>query len=265
MTSKDTTRHTSSQASEDGRSHSALPDGQMMFGFGRDRALANHFRAQERTSVKKTIDTSGRTSSGSSASADLTRSLANRLRTRLAKVGSMEYRQTWREKVTPSGRLYWAHTASAHRTSGSGCSGWPTPGATDNKGPSQPVGRRPVCDNDLPSTALLAGWATPANRDYRYPNKKSYRERSKSTKGEQLNNQVVHGLTPNSPNAETGKPAASQVLSQAFSLWLMGFLERWLQCSQGYYSWVLIQSLLSGSSVSQDQIDRAVYEVRETR
>lgn len=39
----------------------------------------------------------------------------------------MEYAQTWRERVTPSGLRYSEHTASARRTSDSGCTGWPTP------------------------------------------------------------------------------------------------------------------------------------------
>jgi hypothetical protein len=43
----------------------------------------------------------------------------------------MEYRQTWKQKATPSDRLYWAHTASARRTSDSGCTGWQTPTSGD--------------------------------------------------------------------------------------------------------------------------------------
>ena len=39
--------------------------------------------------------------------------------------------QTWRQKATPSGRAYWAHTASARRTSGSDSTGWPTPNAQE--------------------------------------------------------------------------------------------------------------------------------------
>lgn len=55
--------------------------------------------------------------------------------------------------------------------------GWPTPNATDTKGPSQPEGRRPICDNDLPSTAALAGWATPAGRDRKDTGEVKPRER----------------------------------------------------------------------------------------
>ncbi len=37
---------------------------------------------------------------------------------------------------------------------------WPTPNATDGKGPSQPEGRRPECDDDLPSR-VEGLWQTP--------------------------------------------------------------------------------------------------------
>ena len=66
---------------------------------------------------------------GSSASAALSEFLGNRLQTLSG--GSTLFRQTWKQKVTPSGRPLWAHTASAHRTSGSDCTGWATPTARD--------------------------------------------------------------------------------------------------------------------------------------
>lgn len=46
---------------------------------------------------------------------------------RLAKVGSTEYQQTWRERTTPAGRLYWEHTAKLYPTRVSDFSGLPTP------------------------------------------------------------------------------------------------------------------------------------------
>src|SRR5260221_593792 len=58
---------------------------------------------------------SGRLSSSSSAivallaSAGLTQSLANKLKARLPMAGLIPFRQTWKEKVTQSGRRYWAH------------------------------------------------------------------------------------------------------------------------------------------------------------
>jgi DNA (cytosine-5)-methyltransferase 1 len=70
----------------------------------------------------------------------------------------------------------------------------------------------------LPSQA--AQWATPAQRDYRHPNAKPYAERGGGKKGEQLNNQVAHGQTPN--GSEGG------ALNPEFVSWLMGFPDGWL-------------------------------------
>lgn len=73
--------------------------------------------------------TYGLRSSGSSASAALQQSLASRLPARLGSRGSTMFAQTWKAQATPLRRRISAHTASAHRTSGSGSTGWPTPNA----------------------------------------------------------------------------------------------------------------------------------------
>ena len=82
--------------------------------------------------------------------------------------GSMEFAQTWRRSVTPSGLWYWEHTASARRTSGSGCTGWPTCSARDWKdtpGMSEtginPDGTERTRLDQLPRVAALASWPTP--------------------------------------------------------------------------------------------------------
>ena len=79
----------------------------------------------------------------------------------------MEYSQTWSQKVTPAGRSYWAHTASARRTSVSDCGGWPTPdtpsgGGRMTKDPlatKRPSGHKKQLSID--DAAQLAGWPTP--------------------------------------------------------------------------------------------------------
>lgn len=105
---------------------------------------------------------SGRPGSTSSESAALSASLASRLQAQLGTDGSTLYAQTWKQKATPSGALYWEHTASARRTSDSGCTGWPTPCSQDGPkgGPAQGSDR-------LPGAVSLAAWPTPAARDWK--------------------------------------------------------------------------------------------------
>ena len=127
--SPDTPNATSSPASADGAMPCVSPDGPTTDPFGPEVVPASHSARRENKPGRKTTVTSGPSSSGSSASAALTLFLANRLRQRLDMIGSTLFQQTWREKATPSGRLYWVHTASVPRTAGSGCGSWPTPNA----------------------------------------------------------------------------------------------------------------------------------------
>src|SRR5208282_871005 len=107
--------------------------------------------------ARRTRGTCGRSSSGSSRSADLSLSLVSRLRRRLPTDGSTLFRRTWRRKATPLGRWLWEHTASALPTSGSGSTGeasWGTPTTADK------LGR--FGENQL----MLVHWATPQASDW---------------------------------------------------------------------------------------------------
>jgi len=84
----------------------------------------------------------------------------------------MEYSETWKAKVTPAGRPYSAHTASARRTSDSGCGGWPTPDAAAmNLADANWEQRRAKIKAEkkngngfgltLGMAASMAGWPTP--------------------------------------------------------------------------------------------------------
>jgi hypothetical protein len=175
-------------------------------------------------------------------------------------------------------------------------SGWPTPRASDEGGARQQDGKRGgslveaaagwatptqtdaerrgnVSTDPTPNANLnvMAGWASPAARDYRHPNARSYAERSNSTKGEQLPNQAHFALTgwptpqPDSFRSRSGdrknemgldqlartlaepapdfgpdqsgspasteKPAERRVLNPLFSLWMMGFPREWGACA----------------------------------
>lgn len=86
--------------------------------------------------------------SASSASVALQQSLASRLPALLDTLGGTMWRQTWKAKVTPLRRVISAHTQSGLRTSGSGCTGWPTP--------NTPSGGRSVSTEKMDATGRMA-------------------------------------------------------------------------------------------------------------
>lgn len=135
--------------------------------FGQDLAHASPSRWRVSEKLKLIAATSGQRCSGSSESATLQLFLASRCQELLASVGSMEYSQTWKEKVTPAGRSYWAHTASGHRTSGKGYTGWPTAQVHDDKRRGNTEADCHHFPHDLSNAAELAGFPTPAARDFR--------------------------------------------------------------------------------------------------
>lgn len=115
--------------------------------------------ALESNSPKAITDTSGQRGSISSKSAALNEFLANRCRARFDSVGSMEYKQTWKKKVTPSGRLYWEHTARGRRISDNDFTGWPSPLADK----LTPQTREDFTPNlaAVATQAVSSGWPTP--------------------------------------------------------------------------------------------------------
>jgi hypothetical protein len=160
MNYQNTPNATSSPESADGHSPLNLPDGQHLDLFGQAHAPANLSAALEREKAQAMIATSGPSFVGLSPSSILSESLGSKLRRRLASTGSMEYRQTWKRMATKSGRLYWAHTASARPISDNAYTGWPTPMANKNS----PQTRADFTPN-LAAVALTAGWPTPTVDD----------------------------------------------------------------------------------------------------
>jgi hypothetical protein len=76
---------------------------------------------------------------------------------------------------------------------------WPTPLATDgSKCPSGSLARavNPALQATFRNKEEGRNWPTPAARDYRHPNAKSYAERGGGSKGEQLPNAVGGALNP---------------------------------------------------------------------
>jgi hypothetical protein len=158
MTSEDTPSATSSPGSGDGVSPSGSPGGQTLDLFGPAPAPASPSPRRGGGTGSKTLAISGRSSTGSSTSAALRKSLGSRLRVLTASSGSTLYGFRWKSRATPSGRLISALRALVRPTSGSGSgsSGWPTPCQQDGPhgGPGQGEDR-------LPGAVALAGWPTP--------------------------------------------------------------------------------------------------------
>lgn len=167
QTSKDIPNAIGSPGSQDGPSPSSSPAGPQLDLFGRGLHPVSPSASPGSERGKMTSGTYGPHSSGSSASADLTRCLANRLAERFGTDGSMEYAETWKRRATPSGRVYWEHTASARRTSDSGCTGWPTARVPKYSHDLAKFKRDPgrKSPTDLETACVMAGWPTPCQQD----------------------------------------------------------------------------------------------------
>jgi len=258
---------TFSQALADGRSHSGWLTGPTTDPSGQARALASHSVPPEKVPALMMNATYGPLFGGSSPSTDLQQSLANRLHRLLAVNGSPEYALTWKQWAMLSGPPICALRASARPTSGSGCSGWPTPNTTDtDAGPSRMRGdfwryrgldlataaalagwptpkssndgdsdetvamaMRGECEMSLPRVAKLAGWATPRVSDNRGAASTRMQNAQNGAGIYQLREQVhgASGPTPTSFPAATEKPGA---LNPEHSRWLMGYPAAWGCC-----------------------------------
>ena len=233
---------------EAGTTLSGSPDGQPIGQSGPDHARVSRTRRPGSKKATLTSGTFGPNSSGSSASVALTQSLVSRLKERFATGGSMEYRQTWKEKVTPSGIVYLAHTASGHPTSDSGCTGWPTAKAKDGREWSPNAKPGSASGHGLGAVAQMAGWPTPMSRDH-FPSHTDEYIAEKKAQGHGMSNlndvamlaggpnqtggalpadaALISGQTQSSSPAGTAKRG---VLNPALSRWLMGYPVAWDSC-----------------------------------
>ena len=201
-TCEDTRNAISLEALAGGRSHSDSQDGQMTLPFGLEVAPANPSPQQASKKRKPTTAISGPTSFASLKSVALTQFLVNKLKERLGTDGSMEYKQTWKEKRTPLGIAYWAHTASARRTSDSDCSGWPTPIVNDTTGSTHCYGKKNADGSreiflKLPGAAKMAGWPSPMAGS---PATEAYNEAGNTDYSRKCKELLSGWPTPNTPS-----------------------------------------------------------------
>lgn len=142
----------------------ASPDGLTINQSGPAPARASLSAQQAKEMGLLTSGTFGPTSSTSSASADLSMSLANRLQAVTQTHGSTLYKLTWKEWDTPSGLCRLRQRASVRRISEIGPTGWPTPTASSVTGAGT-AGRQGGMN--IQTAAMMSGWVTPTSRDWK--------------------------------------------------------------------------------------------------
>ena len=172
LTLPDTTSATGLPASVVGLMPYDWLDGLTADRFGPGVVLASLSAVPVSEEVQPTPGISGRSGSGSSASAGLQSSLESRLRRRLATGGSTLFTLTWKAKVTPAGRPYCQLVASALRISGSGAGlsdTWPTPQSRDGmysrSGMPERTGGR---QRNLDDYVMLASCGSPTAQNARH-------------------------------------------------------------------------------------------------
>lgn len=168
MTSTATPNATSSPGSADGHSQLGLPGFPLIGPSGRGPARASRSRSPAKAPVSTIHGTCGPTSFASSPPVGPLSSWENRLRARLAMVGSTECSLIWRVKATPAGgsisRLApWTPPTSASGSTGSQSeamhpvSAWPTPDAS--LGGADPLDRKTGVS--LQTHMARGNWPTP--------------------------------------------------------------------------------------------------------
>ena len=240
---KDLINATSSQELAAGLMRSASQDGRIADLFGLEVAPANPSPSQDKAEAWTIQGIYGPTSFGSSVPSGPLSYWENRLRERLATVGSMEFSLIWKEKTTPAGGLISQLSRSMRHTSGNGSIGspatWPTPRSSDEKNGNGRTGNR------TPEAAFKAGWTLPELTRATWPTP----TKADGDGGHGMGTASVTGrredgskITVSLPGVvkivsgptTSGSPDRTEnrgALNPAFPCWLMGFPDEWKSCA----------------------------------
>jgi len=163
----DTRNVTSSPASADGLSPPGSPVGLTTASCGPAPRRASRSRSQDSSAAPMTIGTCGPTCFASPVPDGPLSSWENRLRQRLARIGSTESLLTWKASATPAGRSLSRLVPSMRPTDVTACGLWPTPTASlADKAIRTPEGARTEVERgkspDL-NAQVMALWPTPTS------------------------------------------------------------------------------------------------------